>query len=65
MKGPSIPPPQGTTRNVALFGAGLAIAVSLPSTISEVEDATVRVLLQLGAVIVVFTMGYLTDRRHR
>lgn len=63
--GPSIPPPQGTARNVALFGVGMAIAVTLPSTISEVEDATMRVLLQLGALVVVFTMGYLIDRRHR
>jgi hypothetical protein len=63
--GPSIPPPQGTARNMALFGVGMAIAVTLPSTISEVDDATMRVFLQLGALVVVFTMGYLTDRRHR
>ena len=63
--GPSIPPPQGTTRNMALFGVGLAIAVTLPRTISQVEDPTMRVFLQLGAVVVVFAVGYLTDSRSK
>ena len=49
---------------MALFGVGIAIAVTLPSTIAQVGDATTRVLLQLGAVVVVFVVGYLTDRRH-
>jgi uncharacterized membrane protein len=65
MKSPSIPPPQNTPRNLALFGVGMTIAVSVPSTLSDVEDPTMRVLLHLGALVVIFTMGYLMDRRHR
>jgi hypothetical protein len=50
---------------MALFGVGITIAVTLPTTISQVEDATMRVLLTLGAIVVVFAVGYLTDRKHR
>ncbi len=45
-----------------LLGLGGAIAIGLPSTISDIENPAIRAGVQLVALIVVFGLGYLMQR---
>jgi hypothetical protein len=54
-----------SARNAGLTICALAIATQIPTTLAEVKDPTIRVLLEVGAIIAVFVMGYFTTRKNR
>lgn len=60
--GTPVPPSGGSSlasRNAVLLGTGAMLAAAVPPTIQQVEDPTMRTLLSLLAIIVVFVLGYL------
>lgn len=55
----------GSSRNAALTVCAIAIATQIPATLSQITDPMLRGLSQLGAVIIVFVLGYFTTREPR
>lgn len=47
------------SRNGILFGMGAAVAVTVPPSINSIADPTIRSLVALLAIVVVFGLGYL------
>lgn len=54
-----------SARNAGLTICALAIATQIPTTLGQVKDPIIRVLLEVGAIIAVFVLGYLTTRKDR
>jgi len=62
----SIPPslrPNG--RNTLLIALGGAVAVGVPSTINAIQSPTVRAVIELAALVVIFGLGVLVERPSR
>ena len=56
-----VPPSGGASGryNTALVGVGMVLATAVPISVQSIEDATMRTLILLLSLIVVFGVGYL------
>jgi hypothetical protein len=52
-----------SARNAGLTICALAIATQIPTTLAQVKDPMIRAFLEMGAIIIVFALGYFTTRK--